>query len=125
MTVLIDTSVMIDALRGVPGAVSLLRARRLDGALQASEISKLEVLVGMRPHEERVTRALLDVFSWHPVDDEIAEIAGELGRRWRRKNCGIDGADLAIAATACSLEAELLTRNVKHFPMFEGLAAPY
>jgi len=125
MTVLVDTSVMIDALRGVPDAVSLLRTRRLDGALHASEISKLEVLVGMLPHEERVTRALLDVFSWHPVDDEIAEIAGELGRRWHRKHCGIDGADLAIAATVCALEAELLTRNVKHFPMFEGLAAPY
>lgn len=37
----------------------------------------------------------------------------------------MDPADLAIAATTIALEAELYTRNVKHFPMFEGLSAPY
>jgi predicted nucleic acid-binding protein len=40
-------------------------------------------------------------------------------------NRGIDTADLAIAATAMALDVRLLTRNVKHFPMFAGLAAPY
>ena len=30
-----------------------------------------------------------------------------------------------IAATATVSGAELWTRNVKHFPMFESLAAPY
>ena len=34
-------------------------------------------------------------------------------------------ADLAIAATVIAFDARLMTRNVKHFPMFEGLSAPY
>jgi predicted nucleic acid-binding protein len=38
---------------------------------------------------------------------------------------GIDGADLAIAATAILTGAELLTLNVRHFPMFPTLRRPY
>ena len=79
----------------------------------------------MRAPEEPTTRALLDVFTWHPFDATLAELAGELGREWLPGDRGIDTADLAIAATAMALDVRLLTRNVKHFPMFAGLAAPY
>ncbi|MFD4421337.1 PIN domain-containing protein [Agromyces sp. NPDC058484] len=125
MTVVVDSSVIIDVLRGNDSAVGVLRVARSAGPLHASEISRLEILAGMRAHEERMTRGLLEIFTWHPVDGEIAEIAGELGRRWLPGNRGIDGPDLAIAATAIALEADLLTRNVKHFPMFDGLTPPY
>jgi predicted nucleic acid-binding protein len=125
MTYLVDTSVLIDFLRGEPAAVDALLASRAEGSLHASEITRLEVLAGMRPKEERQTRAVLDIPTWHPVNSEIAELAGALGRAWLPSHGGIDAADLAIAATAQSLGAELLTRNVKHFPMFAGLKAPY
>ncbi|MBB2890131.1 type II toxin-antitoxin system VapC family toxin [Flexivirga oryzae] len=125
MTIVVDTSIIIDVLRGDSAAATTLSDAREDGPLHASEVVRLEVLAGMRPAEEAATRALLDVFTWHPLDAEIAEIAGELGRQWLPRNRGIDSADLAIAATAISLAAQLLTRNVKHFPMFEGLTAPY
>jgi predicted nucleic acid-binding protein len=59
------------------------------------------------------------------VDEIVARRAGELGRRWRGSHSGIGVADLAIAATAEELDAALATRNVKHFPMFDGLRAPY
>lgn len=68
---------------------------------------------------------LLDQIVWHPVDRPVAERAGEFGRRWLPAYSDIDAADFVVAATADLLGAELLTRNVKHFPMFEGLAAPY
>jgi predicted nucleic acid-binding protein len=79
----------------------------------------------MRAHEEDATRALFRAFVWHPVDERMAEIAGELGRQWLPGNRGIDSADLAIAATTIALDARVLTRNIKHFPMFDGLTAPY
>lgn len=85
----------------------------------------MEVLAGMRAPEEMATRALFGAFAWHPVNESVAEVAGELGRQWLPGNRGIDSADLAIAATVVALNARLLTRNVKHFPMFEGLSAPY
>ena len=125
MSVLVDTSVLIDVLRGEAAAADLLRDARANGPLHASEVTRLEVLAGMRPLEEVATRALLAVLTWHPLDEGVADKAGELGRTWLPGNRGIDAADLAIAATAVLLDARLLTKNVKHFPMFEGLSAPY
>lgn len=125
MTVVVDTSILIDVLRGEPAAAAVLREARKTGPLHASEVTRLEVLAGMRAREEDATRALFAAFVWHPLDERLAEIAGELGRQWLPGNRGVDSADLAIAATGIALDARLFTRNVKHFPMFSGLSAPY
>ena len=125
MTVLVDTSVLVDHLRGVPAATALLVDRRSAGPLHASEITRLEVLAGMRPAERSATDGLLGVLTWHALDTEVAELAGALGRRWLPSHSGMDAADLAIAATADLLGVALLTLNVRRFPMFCGLTRPY
>ena len=125
MSALVDTSILIDYLRGNAGAGDLLERERAADVLHASEITRIEVLAGMRPAEENATRALLSTLVWHPVDAEIAEEAGALGRQWLPSHHTIDSADLAIAATAVRTDARLLTRNVRHFPMFTDLQAPY
>ena len=48
-----------------------------------------------------------------------------LARRYRPMYAGIDDADYLIAATALVIDAELLTTNVRHFPMYEDLEPPY
>lgn len=116
---------LIDYLRGLEAAAIVLERERAAAPLHASEITRLEVLAGMRPVEEPATRSLLSTLRWHPVDADIAEDAGALGRRWIPSHHTIDGADLAIAATALRTGSRLLTRNVKHFPMFADLQAPY
>ena len=125
MAALVDTSVLIDYLRGHQGAGDLLEAERAAGALHASEMTRLELLVGMRPAEEEQTRLLLSTLRWQPVDGQVAERAGELGRVWLPSYRGMDGSDLAIAATAILLDVRLLTTNVRHFPMFADLSRPY
>ena len=125
MTALVDTSVLIDYLRGHEGAAELLEQERAAAPLHASEITRLEILAGMRPAEQDGTRSLLSTLSWHPVDSDVAEEAGALGRQWLPSHHTIDGADLAIAATAIRCGARLLTRDVRHFPMFADLQAPY
>lgn len=125
MSALVDTSILIDYLRGHPPAGELLERERAEDVLHASEITRLEVLAGMRPAEENATRMLLSTLIWHPVDVEIAEHAGALGQAWLPSHRAIDSADLAIAATAIHTGARLLTLNVKHFPMFPGLRPPY
>lgn len=125
MSALVDTSVLIDYLRGHAGAGDLLQRERTADVLNASEITRLEVLAGMRPAEEDDTRTLLSTLIWHPVDADIAEEAGALGRQWLRSHNTIDSADLAIAATAIRTGTRLLTRNIRHFPMFTDLQAPY
>ncbi|WP_298345384.1 type II toxin-antitoxin system VapC family toxin [Ferrimicrobium sp.] len=129
MSTLIDTPILIDYLRGHPDASVLLERERererLAGVLHASEITRLEILAGIRPSEEEDTRALLSTLIWHAVDADIAEEAGFLGRRWLPSHHTVDSADLAIAATAIRTGSELWTRNVRHFPMFPDLLAPY
>lgn len=121
---MVDTSIVIDYLRGDARAAELLEKQRAGGLLHASEMTRLEVLAGLRPTEEEQTRSLLSALGWHPVDGEVAEEAGALGRRWPPIHHAIDGADLAIAATAILTGSELLTLNVRHFPMFAQLRRP-
>lgn len=49
----------------------------------------------------------------------------KLARQYRRSHNGIDVVDYLIAATAIVIDADLLTTNVRHFPMFDQLAPPY
>lgn len=125
MTAFVDTSVLIDYLRGHRPAALVLENRRTGGPLHASEITRLEVLAGMRAGEEGATRSLLSTLIWHPVDSQVAEEAGALGRRWLPSHHTIDSADLAIAATVQLTGLTLLTNNVRHFPMIPNLSAPY
>jgi predicted nucleic acid-binding protein len=125
VTSLVDTSILIDLLRGHEPAATLLEHARTSGPLHASEITRIEVLAGMRHGEEEPTGSLLASLAWHEVDAAVAEEAGALGRQWLPSHPGIDSADLAIAATAILNRADLLTLNVRHFPMFPGLRRPY
>jgi predicted nucleic acid-binding protein len=125
VSALVDTSILIDYLRGQQAAADLLEQERAEAPLHASEITRLEVLAGMRASEDEATRSLLSTLLWHPVDTQVAEEAGALGRRWLPSHHAIDGADLAIAATATLTQLRLLTRNVRHFPMFASLRSPY
>jgi predicted nucleic acid-binding protein len=125
MSALLDTSILIDFLRGHQPARGVVQRERADAPLHASEITRLEVLAGMRPREATATRSLFAPLVWHPVDEEVAEEAGALGRQWLRSHHTIDSADLAIAATARVHGLRLVTLNVRHFPMFAGLRAPY
>lgn len=123
MSVLFDTSVVIDLLRAFPPAIAY--ARRLNEPPTCSEVTRVEVLRGMRSAERVVTERLFGSFRWADVDEPVARRAGELGRKWRRSHPGIATADLVIAATAEELGLTLGTLNTKHFPMFAGLRQPY
>jgi predicted nucleic acid-binding protein len=127
MRLVLDTSVLIDHLRGRPPAATTLIPEAIERGdeLCSSYVVRAEVLAGMRGHEEAATRDLLRLVSWYEVDESLSEAAGALGRRVLASHPGIEVADLIVAALAQQLGAELKTANVKHFPMFRGLKAPY
>lgn len=83
------------------------------------------MIQGLRSSERRAADRLFALLAWVPVSEAVARRAGELGRKWRRSHPGIGVADLAIAATVEEIGADLATRNIEHFPMFENLRAPY
>jgi predicted nucleic acid-binding protein len=122
----LDTTVVIDHLRGLPEARRLLREFVLSSEpLVASEVVRFELLSGVRPGEERGLEDFFESAVWAPVDERISRLAGALARQYRSAYSGIDDADYLIAGTALALNADLLTTNVRHFPMFPGLAPPY
>jgi predicted nucleic acid-binding protein len=88
-------------------------------------LSKTEVIAGMRPLDERSSRALIDAIIWVEVSNSIAEAAGSFARTHLRTHPGIDVVDFVVAATKDDLGVPLWTLNVRHFPMFPNLAAPY
>jgi predicted nucleic acid-binding protein len=126
MTVVVDTSVLIDHLRGDKRARDAMAAAADAGErITASVLTKVEILAGMRPSEATATRRLLDSLDWIEVDDAVAESAGRTANHYLRSHPGVDPVDYVIAATAATMNADLWTRNIKHFPMFSDLRAPY
>ena len=80
---------------------------------------------GMRPAERQEIRRLLASFTCEPVTRQVGERAGDLRRQFRRSHATISTADYLIAATALVRDLSLSTLNVRHFPMFAGLQAPF
>jgi predicted nucleic acid-binding protein len=123
---LLDTTVAVDHLRGDDSAVALLR-RLVDEEepVCASELVRFELLAGVREEELEALEQFFSALSWIPVDESVSRTAGVLARRHRKAHGEIDDVDYLVAATALALDAELLTTNVRHFPMLSGLRSPY
>ena len=123
---LLDTSVAIDHLRGVRAANQLLQQLvDSDESITASEVVRFELLAGVHSDEMEQLEQFCATVEWIPVHEEVARAAGTLALRYRRAYQGIDDVDYLIAGTALALGAEILTTNVRHFPMFPGLQPPY
>jgi predicted nucleic acid-binding protein len=125
MTAIIDTNVVIDVLRGNRDAVDVLRALISADDVAVSELTYLELLAGALQREQRALDQLMEAFVRLPVTDKVMERAGQLARRHAAAHRGIDAVDYVIAATAIEHDGQLVTRNVKDFPMFPRLRAPY
>jgi predicted nucleic acid-binding protein len=123
VNIVFDTSILIDILRDDPAALAYVR--RIQDVPACSEVTRVEVMRGLRSRERAGAEHLFQALRWVPVDEPISRRAGELGRRWDRHRPGISLADLVIAATTEQLDAELATTNIRHFPMFAGLRSVY
>lgn len=123
MSFVLDTTVIIDAMREHGPAIEFLTT--LERVPVCSEITRVEVMEGLRSAERSTAERWFQIVRWIVVDEAIARRAGELGRRWRRSHPGIGTVDLVVAASAQHLDLNVATTNVRHFPMFRGLRPPY
>ncbi len=122
MSAVLDSTVLIDVLRKRPEARAYLRS--LTQLPTCSEVTRVEILTGLRSHERAPAEELFQLLRWEPMDERVAREAGELGRRYRRSH-GLGATDLIVAATAKLAGLPLATSNVKHYPMFPRLKSPY
>lgn len=123
---LIDTDVLIDHFHGHQAALDFITQQLLEGeTLAISVVSVAEFSGGMRPGEEERTSHLLSLFAILEVDQAIAWQAGEYLRQFRHIH-RVELGDALIAATAQQVKAELVTRNIKHYPMSDiSILIPY
>jgi predicted nucleic acid-binding protein len=118
---LLDTSVLIDALRG-RAAGARLRELRMTGASVPwiCAINVEELYRGVRASEEAALGRFLGGLRLAPLGREEAEQAGRWRRDFARRGVTLSQADCLIAAAAVGVGARLATGNPKHFPM-DGL----
>ena len=122
-SMLVDTDVMVDFLRGHAKAVALVHDH--SPRIILSGIAAAELYAGVKGDKELNTLDdLLSLFRIVPVSAELAR-AGGLYKRDYAKSHGVGLADAIIAATAQAESADLKTLNVKHYPMIKGLKPAY
>lgn len=118
MVKLLDSTVLVDFLRGRPAMNRVLTLRRRGVEVCTTAINVEEILRGLRSERER--QAADDLFSGMPVLSVSAETAWQAGT-WRRefaeRGHTLYQADCLIAASAIEVGAELATGNPKDFPM--------
>ena len=120
MTILLDTSVIIDALNYKRGRHDLIKSYEESGdTLACSAINVAEVYAGMKPHEAQATDAFFQRLECIEINENIARMGGLLKYEWARKGVTLDIPDAIIAAVALSFDLTLATDNTKDFPMPE------
>jgi predicted nucleic acid-binding protein len=114
---LLDTTVLIDALRGRPAAARI-RGLHEEGQLPwICTINVEEVLRGAHESEEPLVLRFLDGMQLAPLGREEGLHAGRWRREHAQRGITLSQADCLIAAAALGVGARLATGNPKHFPM--------
>jgi len=120
MRLLLDTTVLIDALRGRPAA-ERLRALR-DSASEAPWICAInveEIVRGALASEQDAIERFLAGMRMAPLGRPEGALAGRWRRQFAREGVTLSQADCLIAAAAVGVGARLASGNPKHFPMSE------
>lgn len=117
--ILLDTTVLIDVLRGRPAADRLLALRRFGDVPFTSAINVEEVVRGLRPTERAVAGRLLDGVRLVSIGRSEAERAGHWRRSFAQRGVTLSQADCLVAAACSTVDAVLATANGRDFPMEE------
>lgn len=116
---LLDSTVLIDALRGRPAATRLAGLRRAGVEPWVCAVSVEEIWRGLRSSEEPVARRLCHGLRLAPLGVTEGVRAGTWRRDFAGRGLTLHQADCLIAAAAVGIGAALATGNVDDFPMSE------
>lgn len=117
MLYLLDTTILIDYLRGAPAADRVDRLLDSGATACTTAVNIEEIARGLKPSEDSVAAALVAGLLVLPIGANEGWMAG----RWRRDHAArgrtLSQADCLIAAAAAEADATLATGNPKDFPM--------
>jgi tRNA(fMet)-specific endonuclease VapC len=126
-SVLIDSSILIDHLRGRTEAQQFLSSVLASGQLVTSEVVAAELITGARNlSDQRQIDLFLSRFQIHSVESVDSTLSLRLLRD-HRLSSNIGWLDCLIAACALRLQIPVATLNERHFRVVPGLAVvrPY
>ncbi|MEX0753581.1 MAG: type II toxin-antitoxin system VapC family toxin [Actinomycetota bacterium] len=116
--VVLDTTVVIDVLRGRPAAVAALEQLAAHGDdPHVCAITVEEATAGLRPRELERATAFFRGVAIAPLGMPEGRLAGFWRRSYRKRGRTLAQADCLIAAAAVGRSARLATGNPKDFPM--------
>jgi len=122
-SILLDTDILVDFLRGHTKAVAFVNTH--SARIILSSIVVAELYAGVKGDDEQAALDdFVSLFRVVPISAEIAKIGG-LYKRDYGKSHGVGLADAILAATAETEDAELKILNSKHYPMMKGLKPAY
>lgn len=117
MALLLDTTVVIDALRGRPARDRILALREVGEVPYICAVTAEEVMRGLREGEHPRVARLVTSFRVAPLRTVEGALAGTWRREFAQRGITLDQSDCLIAAAAASVRATLATGNPKDFPM--------
>ena len=117
MPVVLDTTVLIDALRGRPAAARIGNLAVAGELLFTTAINVEEIARGLRPSERTAAERLFTGLRVLPIRRREAERAGRWRREHAERGITLHQADCLIAAATLGVAARLATGNIKDFPM--------
>lgn len=121
----LDTSIIIDYLRGGEKTVNLVDS--LEGDLTSSYFCLAELFEGVdrAKDKERAKKIVVQFFAGLKfilgINQAIAEKFGQLRKELKNKGSIIEDIDIFIAATCLVNDLTLITLNKKHFSRIKEL----
>ena len=123
--VLLDTTVLIDLLRGRKGALDRLSGLRRSGDRpHTCAVIVEEVTRGLHAAEQDAAERLFGGLRIVPLRAAEGRAAGEWRRTYAVRGVTLAQADCLVAAAASTIGGRLATGNPKHFPM-DGLTVEH
>lgn len=121
MKLVVDTSILIDYLRGGIRWEKLLNELEEGTEIYLPTIVIFELFAGKssaKPEMVKKIRRLISLVKQINLTESIAKKAGEM---YRDVTTVLDIPDFIIASSALSINAEVITLNRKHFEKIPGL----
>jgi len=123
---LIDTDIIVFALRQHPGVTGRLREEASQPkAISVVTYGELPYGAGKSRHPQAnlaKVRRMVELFPVVEVSSPVIETFAALKASLERKGSRLDDFDLLIASTALTMNYRLVTNNERHFRRIPGLA---
>ena len=121
ISIVVDTDIIIDLLRGVPQAKEFFnKIKTREYIAYYSSIVEAEIFSGQSagtPEEQKIIENLLELMTRLDINGTVARKAGEFRRKY---GCSIPDALIAGTAVINNIHT-IATRNKKHFDLIKDV----